>query len=128
MKETDLVKSIERQLQYHANDVMAWRQNTGGAKFKKKGGGEYFVRFGFQGISDIIGLIAPHGRFVGIECKVGKNKMTEQQLLFGYGILKRGGIFIEARQPEDWKEIFNFDSDKWFKIVTEQMQKQGIVI
>jgi hypothetical protein len=69
--ETALVKSC---LQYlHMKGVMAWRNNSGGIQK-----GNHFIRFGQVGSADILGIL-PGGQFLAVECKVGKNPLSEAQ-------------------------------------------------
>lgn len=97
MKENELVKVILEYLNYKGHFV--WRNNTGAVKtfYTDRWGAmkQRFLRFSVKGASDIIG-IAKDGRMIAIECKVGKNKPTEDQNNFLSEINKRGGIGIVA--------------------------------
>ena len=55
------------------------------------------------GIPDIISCYK--GRFIGIECKVGKNKMSKVQEEHRDQILEAGGIHILAYKLEDVQKI-----------------------
>lgn len=55
------------------------------------------------GIPDIISCYK--GRFIGIECKVGKNKMSKVQEEHRDQILAAGGIHILAYKLEDVQKI-----------------------
>jgi hypothetical protein len=55
---------------------------------------------GLKGVPDIIGSTR-QGKFIGVEVKAGKDKMSEDQIKFKNEITKRGGIYIEARSLED---------------------------
>ncbi len=100
--ETALVFQILTYLGWVSKSFV-WRQNTGAAnysyidpygKVKKR-----HVKFGFAGISDIIGCYK--GRFLAIEVKVGKNKQTLSQKLFAESVILSGGIFILAYSLDD---------------------------
>lgn len=82
--------------------IRIWRQNAGGMKI-----GDSFVRFGFPGESDLQGLMAPNGRFLAIEGKAGKDRMSPAQLTFKAMIESLGGLFIEARSAEQVVEILS---------------------
>ena len=56
-----------------------------------------------SGIPDIISCYK--GRFIGIECKIGKNKMSKLQEEHRDQILAAGGIHILAYNLEDVKKI-----------------------
>ena len=67
---------------------IAWlaRMNTGTTKI-----GERFIRFGFPGLSDIIGQTLD-GRFVAIEVKRDGEKPTEEQQAFLQMVAQHNGI------------------------------------
>jgi len=93
MKETELVRMCLDYL--HLKGVFAWRNNSGG--FKK---GEHFIRVGCVGSADIIGIIN-HGRFLAVECKVGRNRPSDRQKAWGSQISERGGLLIVAYSIDD---------------------------
>lgn len=94
-------------LEYLAiRQVYAWRQNSGAVKLADKTGKTRFVRFGFPGCSDIIGVIGHEipeweGRPLAIEVKSPTGKATMEQLVFLGEIAKRGGLAFIARSVED---------------------------
>src|SRR5262245_5160110 len=75
--ETPLVRSVIKLL--HALGCPAWRNNTGVMKAQNEDGSERFIRFGIPGMPDVSGLIPPIGRMIAIECKVGRNPLSEDQ-------------------------------------------------
>lgn len=93
MKETYLVSAVMQYLKLQK--IYAWRQNTGAMKDPHG----RLVRFGFPGLSDILGMY--EGRFLAIECKVGKNKQTPAQLAFRADVVNHGGIYILAYSLDD---------------------------
>lgn len=58
------------------------------------------VRFGKTGSADIIGL-NPYGRFLSIECKFGKGKLSDHQEAFGITVKEHHGIYIVAYSVDD---------------------------
>ena len=96
--ETELVKSILQLLQRHPKVAIAWRTNTGAAKF-----GERFVRFGYPGISDIIGMLK-NGKFLAIEVKRPGKRPTLAQAAF-LDRVGDTGIAILANDAEDVLEV-----------------------
>jgi len=104
--ESALVAQVLQYLNYRGH--YAWRQNTGGArsshtdKFGRTS--FYFTRFGFPGISDILGITSD-GRFLAVECKHGYKKPTEDQLRFINEVRKRGGIGLIAYQLTDVEKV-----------------------
>jgi hypothetical protein len=82
----DLVRACLAWLEGHG--VLAWQNNTGAARFGKR-----FVRFGPKGASDIFGIL-PDGRFLAVECKIGKQKATLEQAAFLGRVHRSGGIAL----------------------------------
>jgi len=92
-KESDLIKSC---LDYLAlKKIFAYRQNSGA--FKTDRGGYY--KFGISGAPDIIAVV--DGIYVGIEAKIGKNKLSASQFEFGEKLVKAGGRYLVVRDLED---------------------------
>src|SRR3990167_4955078 len=107
-RESDLVREALRFLN-RIPGVVAWRTNVGAVSADHKGK-RRFVRFGFAGLSDIIGwqqstdgvhqagpLVA---RFLAVELKTGTGKLTPQQQGFLELVNKSGGIGFVARSCE----------------------------
>ncbi|HEX8196380.1 MAG TPA: hypothetical protein VF571_09345 [Pyrinomonadaceae bacterium] len=80
------------------------RTNSGSVRFKDAAGRSNFIKLAYAGTSDITG-ISPTGRFIAIECKVGKNKPTELQEAYLEEIKKRGGIARVAYSLEDVSDL-----------------------
>lgn len=90
--------------------VFFWRANTGAAKF-----GNAYVKFGKKGCADIIGILAcvgiPNrntcvcGRFLAIEVKTAKGKLSLDQQAFREAVVSNGGLFIEAHCLEDVTKV-----------------------
>ena len=75
VKETVIVKSILEYLQLrYKGRAFFWRNNSGALKTEKS-----FVRFGATGSPDILGVLGPSGRLVGLEVKGAKGKTSEHQ-------------------------------------------------
>lgn len=79
------------------NRCFVWRNNSG-AYAPEKGG--RFVRFGKKGSADIIGL-NPHGVFLAVECKAGKNKLQPAQIAFRDSVVACGGVHVVAYSVDD---------------------------
>ena len=72
----------------------AWRNNTTGVYDPKK---QIFRKFaGLKGVADILGLQKSTGRFLAVEVKVGKDKLSPEQIRFLEDVKKGGGIAIVA--------------------------------
>ncbi len=104
-KESPVVKAVLVYL-YHRPDVIAWRNNTGAYKTEE---GQY-IRYGYKGSADILGVIAPHGRFLAVECKgvdeKGRlQKQTDDQKHFQQEVEAKGGLYILAGCIEDVEDM-----------------------
>jgi hypothetical protein len=97
MSEMDLVNSIIAYLQYQG--AVAIRINAGMRIIENPDGTNRVMRGAPAGTPDIIACVK--GRFIGIECKDGKNKMTKYQEAFKGMIIDAGGIHILAYKLED---------------------------
>jgi hypothetical protein len=73
----------------------AWGNNTGALKDATG----RVVRYGLIGSSDIIACIK--GRFVGVECKVGRDRLSEQQHRFRAWIDRNQGLTIVLHAGAD---------------------------
>lgn len=95
MSESQLVNLCIRWLLAHGCFVQ--RNNTGAYKPE---GTNRFIRFGKMGSPDITGLTA-NGRWIGVECKVGYNKLSPHQEAYKARIEEKKGIYIVARSLDD---------------------------
>lgn len=92
--ETQLVKACIEYLTL--TGCFVWRQNQGAMQAGKR-----FIRFSHcKGISDIIGM-TPGGQFLAVECKMGRNKPSEDQQRFLDSVQEHGGLAIVAYSVED---------------------------
>lgn len=78
------------------------RVNTGAAVIKGR-----LVRFGVPGTADIVGLIAPSGRMLQIECKTAKGKQRDAQIVMERIVTQFGGAYCVARSLEDVDRFMN---------------------
>lgn len=100
--ETDLVRGCLALLKLYR--VMAWRNNTGAVR-STYNGKTRFTRYGMAGSPDIIAIRPHNGKFIGIECKVGKNKMTDTQEAFAKQVRESGGEYHEIREVRQLENI-----------------------
>lgn len=100
MTETQLVNWCLRAMCLRG--ISCWRQNTGGMKIPDKGKrqGYRFIKFGKKGAADITGLLKD-GRRIEVECKVGSNKQSEDQVIFQRMIEINNGIYILCYSPQE---------------------------
>lgn len=91
MKHSDLVNLCMMEI---SKLGMCWANATGAIKVDDR-----FLRYGKPGSSDILACIS--GRFVGVECKCGRDKVRKNQQNFGTALERAGGIYIVARSVDD---------------------------
>lgn len=98
MSETKLVKEILLALG-NEPDLIVWRNNTG--KLADVNG--RWVTYGLGvGSADIIGVLAPWGRFVALEVK-DRGQQTEQQHNWEMALRGKGGSYTVVRSVADAK-------------------------
>ncbi len=86
--------------------VTCWRNNTGMALSSYKGKTRA-IRYGTVGSADIIGLIAPQGRFLGVECKrVGKEPSDDQKAWLA-AVREAGGVALVAHSLQELMDRWN---------------------
>lgn len=86
----------------HRQTVSLWKNNSGAIKINADGAGKQrFIRFGATGTSDIIGFTVRTGKFVALEIKTGKGKLTIPQTVFRDQLTRAGGYFCEVRSYHD---------------------------
>jgi hypothetical protein len=91
-RETDLVRACLQLLRVRG--VCAWRANSG-ALSVQRGGRRHVYRFaGVRGLSDILGILPPAGRFLAVECKMRGRKLTAHQQGFLDAIRAAGGVAL----------------------------------
>ena len=99
MLETEIQKACLEWL--HAKGVFCWRQNQGAIPTKNGG----FRRFnGMPGQSDIIGIWK--GKFLAIEVKRPKGKVSEAQDLFLDSVMEQGGIAMVVHSVDELEADF----------------------
>lgn len=82
--------------------IFSWRQNTTGIPLP--GGG--FRPAAKKGVSDILAILPPDGRFLAIEIKTGRDKLSPEQEGFLRNVEKMGGIGLVVKDFEDFKGKF----------------------
>jgi hypothetical protein len=82
--------------------AFVWRQNTG-AVVSEYNGKKRLIRYGTPGAPDVEGVL-PDGRYIGVEIKVGRDKLRDVQIAFHEEVRQRGGV-IAVVWPQDWQEV-----------------------
>jgi hypothetical protein len=67
--------------------------------------GQHRIQLAPPGCPDIIGWQKGTGKFIGVECKVGKNKRTPLQELFAQSMIDDNCIYILAYSLSDIEKV-----------------------
>jgi hypothetical protein len=100
MSEASLQREILQKFGSRPN-VRLWRANAGRALVPTADGGLRPIQVNIPGCPDLIGFLAPSGRFLGIEVKAPNGRLRPAQEAFRDALTKAGGIYIVARSVED---------------------------
>lgn len=88
----------------HLRKVYAWRQNTTGVFDPAK---RRFRTFhGLAGVSDILGVL-PGGRFLALECKTERGRVTRDQKVFLDAVRANGGLAAVIRDLRELELFLN---------------------
>lgn len=96
-REQDLVNAIIQLIQMRGGWVI--RINSGMTVVEDVNGKKRMIRGAPAGTSDIIACY--RSKFVAIECKIGRNKMTVYQEDFMQQICRAGGLHVLAYSLDD---------------------------
>lgn len=84
-----------------------WRQNSGiipvftGRRLRNGKPAYRMVKLGEPGLPDIIVIVPPGGRMVGLEVKSATGKLREAQVVFSTRLLDAGGSYHVVRSLAD---------------------------
>ncbi len=81
--------------------ALVWRNNVGAARTA----GGRVVRFGTPGSPDIMAIVG--GRFVGIEVKSRRGKLSTRQRRWRAACEAAGGVYIVARCVDDVQGVID---------------------
>jgi hypothetical protein len=100
--------SLERDIQHAIRlalgadpRVVLWRNDVGAGE-RKIGSKTIHTRYGLAvGSSDLIGLLAPSGRFLALEVKTETGRVSADQTLFINLVRSKGGFAAVVRSVDD---------------------------
>lgn len=94
-----------------------WRQNAGTLR-----AGKYRVRMGPKGIPDVIVILPPNGRFLGLEVKQKGRYPTPDQRRFQARLEAVGGLYKVVRSLAEAKEavLEAIGAEKWNDVPDRQ--------
>ena len=99
-KEAAILASALQALTFYPSVAWFSRMNSG-AYSVGEGKGRRFVRFGFEGCPDILGMLKG-GTLLAIECKTETGKLTDHQARFLEMVKANGGVGFVCRSIDDW--------------------------
>lgn len=86
----------------YRNEAYAWRAQSAGLFDRRLGTYRSAPK---TGVSDILGITK--GRFFGVEVKIGKDKLRDEQIGFIKNIEHHGGKVFIAKELEPFQEEFS---------------------
>ncbi|MFH1185106.1 MAG: VRR-NUC domain-containing protein [Chloroflexota bacterium] len=78
--------------------VVAWRISQG---LGYTPDGRVMRAGSVPGMADLIAVVAPHGRWLGLEIKAPRGRLSDEQRLWGALLEKHGGIYAVVRSVPD---------------------------
>jgi|SRR3990167_2980865 len=84
---------------FHKTGAYAWRASSTGIYDRSKGGYRTAPK---KGVTDILAIYK--SRFIAVEIKIGKDRLSEEQQGFMKNIEYHGGAVFVARSFESFKE------------------------
>lgn len=92
--ESQLVNAVIRHCWYERAWLYVDRANAGFRSYIDKETNERQKFRGKKaGTPDIEGFFAPHGRYLGIECKIKGRKQEDSQIIFEQNVKSKGGEY-----------------------------------
>lgn len=99
MKQSPTNQLTEQILKYlFSQNIFCWRQNISGIPLPSGG----FRPSGKTGLPDIIAILPPAGKFLGIEIKTGKDRLRPEQVGFHSSARKMGAEVLTVKTFEDF--------------------------
>ena len=83
--------------------IYAWRNSVGAFS----SGGKHY-QMGKVGSSDILAVLPPNGRFMGIEIKTGKDSLRPEQIGFAKNLATMGAVSIVVKDFSDFENQFPY--------------------
>lgn len=86
--------------------IFCWRQNTLPIPISRKGAVIGFRSGGISGQPDVVAILPPTGRYLGIETKVGKDRLRPAQISFKKNSTFCGAAYLEVKTFQDFLEQY----------------------
>lgn len=86
--------------------IYSFRLNTMGVPLS---GGRGFRPAPKTGLPDILAVFPPTGKFLGVEVKTGKDRLSDSQIGTHINVRRMGGVVLVVKDLDDflrqWKEL-----------------------
>ncbi len=99
--EQSIQRAILEYLRYRG--IFCWKNNTAGIYVKSR---NTYIPSHAPGVSDILGIL-PGGKFLAVEVKSEKGRVSPHQQQFLDEITARGGLAFVARSIEDVEQALS---------------------
>jgi hypothetical protein len=88
----------------HLRRIFAWRNHSVGIfdPVRKV----FRAHPGLRGVSDVLGIL-PNGRFLAVECKGPRGRLTAEQAAFLANVTKAGGVALVVRDVRELERALN---------------------
>ncbi len=96
-----VVRAVLEYLQMRG--IFAWRNNTTGIYDQALK--RYRPNHGLNGVADILAIL-PQGRFLAVECKSERGKLSDAQRMFAVAVNDAGGVYCVVR-PNNYISVLD---------------------
>lgn len=113
-------RNLEAKLQ---SRVLAWLKDTGLLHWRQQSGNLFMgtrrVNMGPAGLPDIVVILPPGGRFLGIELKSPDGKQNESQIDMATRMLQVGAVYTVCRSIQEVMDVVcrHVSKERWEDIV-----------
>lgn len=108
MKQSPTNELTQRILHFfYDHKIFAWRSNTSGMPVRSGGVITGLRPSGKTGVPDVLAILPPYGRFLGVEIKTGKDRLRPEQIGFHESARSCGAACITVKTWEDFLQQFN---------------------
>lgn len=113
-------RSLEAKLQ---SKVLAWLKDTGLLYWRQNSGqlhmGQRVINMGPSGLPDIVVILPPGGRFLGIELKSPDGKQNDAQVEMATRMLQTGAVYTVCRSIQEVMDVVcrHVSKERWEDIV-----------
>lgn len=103
--------------------LIYWRQNSGTVFVGKR-----VVKLGEGGLPDIVIVVPPGGRILGLEVKSANGKLRPAQVVFRDGLRENGGYYFVVRSLEDAKDAVAvaIGEERWKLLLSSEAKRTAL--